>query len=189
MNSMAHTILAPDAALPGRDAQAVGHFLAAQLRTGRPVPVGQCEVIHTNYRFGKSLRVLYRLGIGTRRRWVSARAFPDGGAEEAFRGATHAAARRTGLRAVVRGTHLGAIFWTFPNDRKLVRLAALLLEARALARRIGGPGSQVHIVRYKPEISLVLQLVKPSGRCFSYAKIYKAALGEAAGCLYASLAR
>jgi len=193
VSSMAHAILAPDAALPGRDAlldaEAVGHFVAAQLRTGRPAPVGQCEVIHTNYRFGKSLCVLYRLGIGTRRRWVSGHAFPAGREEEAFRGATHAAARRAGLRVVVRGTHLGAVFWTFPNDRKLVRLAALLLEARALARRIGGPGSQVHIVRYKPEISLVLQLVEPSGRCFSYAKIYKAALGEAAGCLHASLAR
>ena len=193
MSSTAHTILAPDPALPGRDelldAEAVGHFLATQLHAGRPVPVGQCQVIHTNYRFGKSLCVLYRLGIGTRRRWVSAHAFPAGRAEEAFGGGTHEAARRAGLRAVVRGTHLGAVFWTFPNDRKLVRLAALLLEARVLARRIGGPGSRVRIVRYKPEISLVLQLVKPSGRCFSYAKIYNAAFGEAAGYLHASLAR
>ena len=114
--------------MPGRDglldAEAVGRFLAVELRAGRPVPVGRCEVVHTNYRFGKYLRLLYRLRIGRRWRWVSACAFPDGGAEEAFRGATHAAARRAGLRAVVRGTHLGAVFWTFPNDRGLVRLAA-----------------------------------------------------------------
>ena len=188
-----HIILAPDVALPGRDglldAEAVGRFLAVELRAGRLVPVGQCEVVHTNYRFGKHLRLLYRLRIGRRWRWVSACAFPDGAAEEAFRGATHAAARRAGLRAVVRGTHLGAVFCTFPNDPRLVRLAALLREAHALARRMGGPGSQVRIVRYKPETTLVLQLVEPSGRCLSYAKIYRPARGETAGRLHASLAR
>lgn len=192
MSSLSGAVLAPDAALRGRDrlldAESVGRFLTAQLPAGGPVPFGRCEVVHVNYRFGTCLRVLYRLRIGTRWRWVSGCAFPDGGAEEAFRGATHAAARRDGLRAVLHGTHLGAVFWTFPNDRKLVRLAALLLKARAVARRMGGPRSQVHIVRYKPQISLVLQLAGPSGRCFSYAKIYKAALGEAAGRVHASLA-
>src|SRR5207244_5885207 len=105
-----HTVLAPDVALPGRDAlldaEAVGRFLAVELRAGRPVPVARCEVVQTNYRFGKHLRLLYRLRIGRRWRWVSASAFPDGAAEEGFRGATQAAARRAGLRAVVRGTHL-----------------------------------------------------------------------------------
>jgi len=146
-------------------------------------------VVQTNYRFGKHLRLLYRLRIGRRWRWVSASAFPDGAAEEGFRGATQAAARRAGLRAVVRGTHLGAVFCTFPNDPRLVRLTALLREAHALARRMGGPGSQVRIVRYKPETTLVLQLVEPSGRCLSYAKIYRPARGETAGRLHASLAR
>ena len=171
------------------DAEAVGRFLAVELHAGRPVPVARCEVVQTNYRFGKHLRLLYRLRIGRRWRWVSASAFPDGAAEEGFRGATQAAARRAGLRAVVRGTHLGAVFCTFPNDPRLVRLTALLREAHALARRMGGPGSQVRIVRYKPETTLVLQLVDPSGRCLSYAKIYRPARGETAGRLHASLAR
>src|SRR5205823_559221 len=121
------------------DAEAVGRFLAVELRAGRPVPVARCEVVQTNYRFGKHLRLLYRLRIGRRWRWVSASAFPDGAAEEGFRGATQAAARRAGRR------HASLARQLRPDDPHL-RLPAplacvaggqmLLLEAIE-GRRIG----------------------------------------------------
>src|SRR5262249_30782251 len=169
---------APDAVLPARDrvldADALGHFLSARLGAGdEGVPVERCELVRAHYRFGRSLRVLHRLRIRDQWRWVSGRVFKDARAEKAFRLAGSPASARGGLRDVVYDADLAAVFWTFPNDRVLVDLVALLAETRALARRLHGPRVAARIVGYRPEHSLVLRVVDPSGRAVAYAKIYR----------------
>ncbi len=187
-------LLAPDAALPQRDrlldTDAVARLLAATLGTDGPLPVGPCERVRADYRFGKRLRVLLRFRTGSGWAWITGRAFPDGQAEEAFRRAgAVASTARGGLRGVVHATDLGALFWTFPNDRKLVSLAAVLRDASALARDLGGPGARARVLGYKPEKSLVLALLEPSGRAVAYVKVHQDGVAEQAGRIHAFLAR
>ena len=185
MTALGAGLLAPDAVLPARDrvldADALGHFLSARLGAGdEGVPVERCELVRAHYRFGRSLRVLHRLRIRDQWRWVSGRVFKDARAEKAFRLAGSPATVRGGLRDVVYDADLAAVFWTFPNDRALLDLVALLAETRALARQLHGPRVVARIVGYRPEHSLVLRVVDPCGRSVSYAKIYRNGGHEAA---------
>jgi len=138
-------LLAPDDVLPQRDRLLDPHAVAWRLAEASGMSkVSRCELLRTDYRFGRRLRVLHRERIGSRWRWVVGRAYPEGQSEEAFRQAV-----ATGTPTPTRGQHrnvvharaLGAVFWTFPSDRKLIRLARELRDLRALARRLGGPGS------------------------------------------------
>jgi len=185
MTALAAGLLATDEVLPGRDrvldADALGRFLSARLgATDEHVPVERCELLRAHYRFGRSLRVLHRLRIRGQWRWVSGRVFKDARAEKAFRLAGSPTTVRGGLRDVVYEADLAAVFWTFPNDRALVDLVDLLAETRALARQLGGPRVTARIVGYRPEHSLVLRMVDPSGRAVAYAKIYRNGGHEAA---------
>ena len=186
-------LLAPDAALPKRDwlldTKAVARWLAGTLGADGPLPVGPCELLRIHYRFGRRLRVLFRLRTGRGWVWVTGRAFPEGQAEAAFHGAAAAATAACGrLRRVVHATDAAAVFWTFPNDRKLVSLKTLLREALAIARELGGPRGHTRVLAYKPETSLVLVLHELSGRATAYAKVYQEGLGECARRIHASLA-
>ncbi len=187
-------LLAPDAALPKRDwlldTKAVARWLAGTLGADGPLPVGPCELLRIHYRFGRRLRVLFRLRTGRGWVWVTGRAFPERQAEAAFHGAAAAATAACGrLRRVVHATDAAAVFWTFPNDRKLVSLKTLLREALAIARELGGPRGHARILAYKPETSLVLVLHELSGRATAYAKVYQDGLGEWARRIHTSLAR
>src|SRR5438067_1025560 len=187
-------LLAPDAALPKRDwlldTKAVARWLAGTLGADGPLPVGPCELLRIHYRFGRRLRVLFRLRTGRGWVWVTGRAFPERQAEAAFHGAAAAATAACGrLRRVVHATDAAAVFWTFPNDRKLVSLKTLLREALAIARELGGPRGHARILAYKPETSLVLVLHELSGRATAYAKVYQEGLGEWARRIHGSLAR
>jgi len=183
-------LLAPDAALPHRDhlldPDAVARFLCGELGAQ---PAGPSECLRIDYRFGRRLRVLLRVRIGRRWRWVSGRTYPDAQAEAAFEEAAARAETSAGPRGVVPARAFGAVLWTFPNDRKLVQLAGLLRELRPLARRLGGPASGARIVGYKPEKSVVVELHDGTGRRFAYAKVYKDRLAAQARRIHAWLAR
>jgi len=184
-------LLAPDQALPQRDRLLDPHVVASRLAEASGTPaISRCELLRIDYRFGRRLRVLHRERIGQRWRWVVGRAYPEDQSEEAFRQAVAMATPTRGrFRDVVHAPALGAVFWTFPSDRKLTRLARELREVRALARRLGGPGSGARVVGYKPEKSVVVELHDHRGRCLAYAKIYKENLGERARHIHTWLAR
>ncbi|TMA45607.1 MAG: hypothetical protein E6J81_12350 [Deltaproteobacteria bacterium] len=186
-------LLAPDDVLPQRDRLLDPHAVAWRLAEASGMSkVSRCELLRTDYRFGRRLRVLHRERIGSRWRWVVGRAYPEGQSEEAFRQAVATATptpTRGQHRNVVHARALGAVFWTFPSDRKLIRLARELHELRALARRLGGPGSGARVVGYKPEKSVVVELHDRRGRRLAYAKIYKEGLGERARGIHTWLAR
>ena len=126
------TGLAPDPAVPRRDALLRGLTMAGILsrRLLGGVPVGRCELVHVKYRFGESLRVVYRFGD---ERYVAARTFPAEASEAQYRAALAAAGEphRPGptagspLPAVVHAPEVSAVLWVFPHDRRLAALRRL----------------------------------------------------------------
>jgi hypothetical protein len=119
----------PDARVPQRDLLldevAMTRQLARIMGADGPVAIDRCERVRAKYQVGRSLRVLYALTTRGERRLVSCRTFPrERGAEVHSRAAS--SARPSGpLRAVAHDQDLGAVFFAFPNDRKLDGLEAL----------------------------------------------------------------
>ena len=111
-------LLAPDPAVPQRDALLDERYIASRLGAAR------CERINAKYRVGDSLRVVYRVDAD---RILAGRTF-RGRSRSVFRRA--AAANEPG--AVLHLEELETVFWTFPNDRRLAGL-------RLLDRRTGAP--------------------------------------------------
>jgi aminoglycoside phosphotransferase (APT) family kinase protein len=148
---------APDPALPARDLlldqDAAGAHLAGLL--GRDLQ--RCELVRVKYRIGESLRVTYRV---------------DGSevvTVRAFRGGDSAAAYRKSAGAGVRhDAALDAVWWTFPADRRLRRLAEVLAGVPAL-----DPGwTSSELVEYSPERAATFRALDPAGAVLGYAKAY-----------------
>jgi phosphotransferase family enzyme len=174
--------IAPDPALPqlGRmlDARFVREILAAQLdspraRRGR---VLACAVEHIRYKRGQSCLIAYRAdtedaetGERCEARY-SARVWPRGESAHRFE-----KSRRGSLvvprlgPALFHLEPLSAIFWAFPNDRKLGNMSALtnpvLLETEILPSVVGaylGAGWRLSswtssVVHYVPEHGLTVR--------------------------------
>ena len=117
------TAMAHDPAVPYRDAMLDGEAMAARLaRTmGRdgPLAIESCEPLRAKYQVGRSLRVLYAVSAAGARHLVSARTFRHGRAAEVHRSTAGAAQPSGPVRGVAHDGELGAVFFAFPNDRKL----------------------------------------------------------------------
>ena len=126
-------MLAPDAAVPHRDAlldeRLVASLLSGRLHAGT---VGSCRCEYAKYRVGESLRVVYRRRRPPRR----GAGFAPGAGEAAYGRALATAVPAPPLRAVVHVPELDAVFWAFPNDRRLTTLP-LLAGRSPLARPAG----------------------------------------------------
>ena len=122
--------LAPDFAVRHRDllldAEAMAPRLGRLLGRHGAVAVDACRRGRVKYRPGESLRVLYALDIGGRRERVALRTFTGERGERVFKRAAERATDRGPLRGVVRDPELGAVLFTFPNDRKIAGLRCLL---------------------------------------------------------------
>lgn len=159
--------LAPDPILSARDGlldpELVRDRLAWLLAVGDPAPIQSCQLVRAKYRIGESLRVVYRLDLGERSQLVAARAFPPGTSASAYRRAEAETVPTPGLRPVAHDDTLSAVWWTFPNDRRLRDLAGLL--APSADRR-------TEVVEYAPERSVTLRVRAAEGRVLAYAKAY-----------------
>lgn len=164
--------LSYDDAVRGRDALLA--LRPAQLgRVLGGVPVEAVERVRAKYRVGHSLRVLYRVAIGGGHRYVVARTFRRPGRAEAI---YHEAT----AGPVAHVPQLDAVFWTFPNDRKIVGLPGLMRMAR-------DQGSRAELVSYAPEKTATVRLVGPSGAAVGYVKAYAGDEGEHTAGVHASL--
>src|SRR4029077_17563199 len=90
------------------------------------------------YRVGHSLRVVYDVDTSHGTWCVTARTFGD-----AHRLSVAARAHATsfagnGFPAVFEDATVGAIFWTFPNDRALTHLPSLIAPSDDLAALVPG---------------------------------------------------
>lgn len=168
------TLLAPDAALATRDLLLDPLSMAARLGdvmgAGRPVEVDNYEQGRIKYRVGASLRVLHRFDVDGTTTVVASRTFPDGASAEVFARADRG--EMVGpLRAVAHDRELETVFWTFPHDRKLTSLPALLGEGGHLDRLVGVSVTS-SVVQYAPEKSATAACTPAVGPPVAYAKAY-----------------
>ena len=161
-------MLAPDAAVPHRDAMLDGRVVA-RLLSGRlhAEPVGACRREYAKYRFGESLRVVYRVGAHR----VAARCFEPGASHAAYQRALATAVPAPPLRAVVHVPELDAVFWAFPNDRRLTTLPLLAGRSGTLDRLVGERVTP-RLVAYCAERSASAECTGEDGRVRAYAKVH-----------------
>jgi aminoglycoside phosphotransferase (APT) family kinase protein len=187
--------LAPDPALPARDELLdpvlVADLLSASLGSasaGR-VEVSGAELIRVKYRIGESLRVLYHVdvtsvdvagvgvagvGVAGRNRLVTGRMFTGGQSAAVHRKAARDPQPCGGLRATALDPGRDTVWWSFPNDRRLVGLDAVLDPARLPPRLRDDVGdwSASEVVQYAPERSVTLKALDPAGQVLAFVKCY-----------------
>jgi aminoglycoside phosphotransferase len=152
--------LAPDPQVPQRDELLDPARVASLLgRTGG-------TRTYTKYRPGESLRVVHRVAG----RHVAARTFPDGESDAAYRRALESAVPANGLPPVIHARKLGAVLWTFPNDRRL-RTLPLLADGSAELAALVGRRCRTEIVAYAAERSASARCLDEAGRLIAYAKV------------------
>jgi tRNA A-37 threonylcarbamoyl transferase component Bud32 len=184
--------LAEDPAVPWRDALLDGHAVAAHLAAhagaGGPVAVQACDVVRAKYRAGESLRTVYRLQVDGEEHWLAARTLRPDRVRRAVRGALAAAVPTGRLRPVVHVPELGAVFWTFPNDRAMAELR-LLAGGLALERLVGRPVARTELVAWAPEVTATARCLAASGRVVAYAKVYADDQAPRTDAIHTALAR
>jgi aminoglycoside phosphotransferase len=164
------SLLAPDPALPRRDAlldpDVLVPALTARLRTGA---VSGCQVLRVKYRLGESIRVL--LALDTRRgsQRVTVRGFPPGAGQAAYESAMSRAVTGTQPVAVAFDPGLEAVLWTFPNDRRLNGLERLLAQAPP---GLGESWARSQLAAYAPEKAATVRALDAGGKVIGYAKLY-----------------
>jgi Ser/Thr protein kinase RdoA (MazF antagonist) len=170
--------LATDPALGSRDVlldpDAVATLLAGSIGSDGQVDITSCELLRVKYRIGESLRVLYRISVDGRQQLVAGRAFRGGDAVAAHAKAARDAVDTRTLRPVVLHAELDTVWWTFPNDRRLRTLDALVHPPRELpdfaAAADGWTSSEV--AQYAPERSVTLQALDAREKVLAYVKAY-----------------
>ena len=160
--------LAPDAGVPQRDALLSETTVARLL--GAPV-----ERVYAKYRFGESLRVVYRVGADGH---VAARTFCGGASAVAYERALAAAVTAGPLPPVIHAPSLDTVFWRFPNDRRIAALPLLAPGAPDLARLLGHPCAAVRVLAYAAERAANAACLDERGRVLAYVKVHA---GDTAG--------
>ena len=179
--------LATDPALPARDElldpSLVADLLSRSLGAGR-LDIRGAELVRVKYRIGESLRVLYRLDVAGRATLVTGRMFTGGRSAAAYRKAARdalsldpmslAAMPRGGLRATALDPGRDTVWWTFPNDRRLVGLDSVLDPTRlpSALRDAVGDWSGSEVVQYAPERSVTLRAFGPEDQTLAFVKCY-----------------
>lgn len=172
-----------DPRLPARDtlldACAMRRVLGDLLGEHGPVPLDAVEIVRAKYRPGESLRVLYRVGLGGAWHLVSCRARAKGA--DARPSAHGDAVPCPPLHGVVHQRALKAVFWTFPNDRRLRGDQACLDGLPLLDAVFPGCRVSLELAGYAPERAVIHRVVEAgSGRVLAYAKAYAHGEGRAA---------
>ena len=184
---------AADPRLPQRDLlldeREVARRLSASLgRRGR-LHISACERVRAKYRVGQSLRVLHRVRVEGRDYAVAARAFAAGESRRAYERASLAAVECAPLRAVLHDAELEAVFWTFPNDRRLAGLDVLREVPTELARLFAPEWTHSRLVAYAPEKCATAQCLDEHSSVVAYAKAYAGDEGRQVYQTYRDLGR
>lgn len=192
MTAVTEIALAADRLLPQRDLLLneveVTRRLSAQLDACGPLKIERCERLRVKYRFGESLRVLYRLRAGGATYHVAARApFADRPSQDIYRRALAAAVPFGPLPPVFYEPELGTVFWTFPNDRKMKNLRALFYPQESLSREFGLEWTRSRLMAFAPEKCATAQCMNDEENVLAYAKLYSGDEGEGIYRIYKNL--
>ena len=171
-------LLAPDPRVPGRDvlldAGQMTDRLARLLGRDGPAEIDSYARGRAKYKVGESLRVVHEIEVDGAAWIVASRTFPDGRSERVYERAL-AETRENGgpLRGVAHDPELRAVFWTFPNDRKLATLPALLPATDTVSGLLGRPIARTVLAAYAPEKSATAACFDELlGRPVAYAKVF-----------------
>lgn len=152
--------LAPDAAVPLRDALLDSSVFADAVARSLAVEITACRRVRARYHVARSLRVLYELELGPRRLLLAARTFRRPPADVS-------AEVTDAVPPVFRLDELGAVVWVYPNDRKVRGVATLGATIRELLAR----ELRVELVAWAPEKSVSVACRDATG-VVAYAKAY-----------------
>jgi aminoglycoside phosphotransferase (APT) family kinase protein len=169
--------LAPDPGVPGRDvlldAAQMTDRLSRLLGHDGPAPIGRYARGRAKYKVGESLRLVHEIEVDGAPCLVASRTFPEGRSAGAFARALAAAHGGGPLRAVAHDPELETVFWTFPNDRKLATLPALVPETETVSRLLGRPIARTVLAAYAPEKSATAAcFAGAAGGPVAYAKVF-----------------
>ena len=169
-------MMAPDPAVPQRD-ELLDERAVAEALSGRllPEPVEAVHREYAKYRVGESLRVVYRIEAGGRDHHVAARSFDAVAGAGAYRRAMASAVPAPPLRPVLHVPELDAVFWAFPNDRRISTLPLLAGRSGTLDRLVGRPHVTPRLVAYCAERSASAECAGEDGRVVAYAKVHAGA--------------
>lgn len=159
-------LLAADPALPARDLHLDTTWIAARLGELGFAPgaaIAPIRLVRSKYRIGESLRAVHRITVDGEPATVTCRMFPAGGAT--------GAARRS--PAALHDTDHSTVWWTFPDDRKLRGIDAVMSAEPGHAAALGIPAwSASEVAEYAPERSLTVRADGDDGRAVAYVKLY-----------------
>jgi tRNA A-37 threonylcarbamoyl transferase component Bud32 len=181
MRAAARIRLAADSALPQRDLlldiKEVARRFSAQLGSSGSIRIESCERLRVKYSPGASLRALHRIQIGDDSYLIAARAFTGGRSKSVFeRASKEAIAKKTVagdfLLPVARDAELDAVYWTFPNDRKITKLSTLANPPESLSNICGRRWTHSRVVAYAPEKCVTAECLSDKDELLAYVKIY-----------------
>jgi aminoglycoside phosphotransferase (APT) family kinase protein len=182
--------LAPDSALPYRDVllepaamrERLGPALGIDMQAG----LGELSVARVNYQVGKSLRTVYRADIGGTERTIAARMFGGAKSADVYLRCAPGAKAVAMLRGIAHDPEIGAVYWVFPNDRKIASLQAVL-DPSMTVPGIGRVPVRKRLVAYAPEKSATFACEDSREVPIAYAKVAAAHQAERDYNTYSSL--
>jgi Phosphotransferase enzyme family len=182
--------LDPDPAVPQRDLLLDRDLLARRLvRLLGVESIRECRQLRVKYRVGARLRVVYRIRVGAATFDVAASTFPT--LERTERAYDEARARAVPcgrVQPVALDPELEAVFWTFPNDRKIAHLPAVARPAPELGELLPA-WSRSTLASYAPEKAATVRCLDEGERTVAYAKVYAGEEGERARRVHETLTR
>lgn len=168
------TALPTDPQLPGRDhlldERLTAALVARTLAEGR-VSVDHVERVRVKYRVGESLRSVHRVWSSGQSWLVSARMPAIGAAALHAEAAAHERPC-VPLRGVGLAADLGAVLWTFPNDRALRDAAVLSPHLPVIEQAWPGDTLQVSVAGFNPERAVIARVATGAGLTRGFAKLY-----------------
>lgn len=166
--------LRADPLLPGRD-HLLDERLTAALVTRTlaedRVSIDRVERVRVKYRAGESLRSVHRVWSGGQSWLVSARMRATGATALHAEAAAHERPCLP-LRGVGLAADLGAVLWTFPNDRVLRDAAVLSPQLPVIQQAWPGDVLQVTVAGYNPERAVIARVATGAGVTRGFAKLY-----------------
>ena len=185
--------LDPDPAVPQRDLlldrSLVARRLARLLGADEPLSIDECRQLRVKYRVGARLRVVYRIRVGSASFDVAASTFPTlERSERAYAEARRRAVTCGPVWPVALDRDLAAVFWTFPNDRKIAHLPAV---ARPDPELVGllPEWSRSALASYAPEKAATVRCLDDTERTVAFAKVYAGEDGQRASRVHETLTR
>jgi Ser/Thr protein kinase RdoA (MazF antagonist) len=121
---------------------------------------------------------LYRVRVNGTQTLVASRMFREGRSAAAFAATAAMAPVDSGFRAVAHDAALDAVYWSFPNDRKINSLPLVAAPTPEITRLVPDGWATSEIVAYAPEKTATAACLSGAGRITAFVKVAAAEQAE-----------